>query len=129
MAAMKKSASALVAQFDPAAMLRQADSAAALMRTLANPHRLMIMCLLAEGELCVGDLNARLPLSQSALSQHLAVMREAGLVSWRREAQTIYYGVAPGPALGVIALLHEHYCGVPSKRGGAGKTRRNCATS
>ncbi|MBI4695708.1 MAG: helix-turn-helix transcriptional regulator [Gammaproteobacteria bacterium] len=127
---MKKSAAAHLAQFDPAAMLQQADAAAALMRTLANSHRLMIMCILAQGELCVGDLNARLPLSQSALSQHLAVMREAGLVSWRREAQTIYYGVAPGPALGVIALLHEHFCGLPAKRGARARApKRRCATT
>jgi DNA-binding transcriptional ArsR family regulator len=90
---------------------RHAAEAGALLKSLANPHRLKILCLLGEGELSVGTLNERLPLSQSALSQHLAVMREQGLVRTRRESQTIHYSVLPGPALEVIRVLHRHYCG------------------
>ncbi len=87
-----------------------ADTAAALLKCLANPHRLMILCALAEGELSVGVLNEHIPLSQSALSQHLAVLRAEGLVRTRREAQTIHYSVEPGPALEVIRVLHRHFC-------------------
>ncbi|MFO1351253.1 MAG: metalloregulator ArsR/SmtB family transcription factor [Gammaproteobacteria bacterium] len=93
------------------AMSRHAESASALLRSLANPHRLMILCVLGEGELSVGALNERIPLSQSALSQHLSVLREEGLVSTRRESQTIYYWVQPGPALAIIQVLHSHFCG------------------
>ena len=65
----------------------RADEAAALLRVLANPHRLLILCALVEGERSVGQLQARLALSQSALSQHLARLREAGVVVTRRAAQ------------------------------------------
>ena len=95
---------------DPARMADHAGAAARLLKALANEHRLMILCVLSEGELSVGALNERVPLSQSALSQHLAVLREDGLVSTRREAQTIYYGAAAGAALDVIRVLHDHYC-------------------
>jgi DNA-binding transcriptional ArsR family regulator len=66
--------------------------------------------VLAEGESSVGELNKRVDLSQSALSQHLAVLRHQGLVKTRREAQTIHYSLAPTDALRVVSLLHEIYC-------------------
>lgn len=88
-----------------------AQSAADLMQALSNPNRLMIMCALCQGELCVSDLNDQLALSQSALSQHLAVLRNQGLVNTRRQAQTIFYSVADGPAMDIVALLHQHFCG------------------
>jgi ArsR family transcriptional regulator, virulence genes transcriptional regulator len=92
-------------------MLRDnAAAAARLLRALSNENRLMLLCLLFEGERTVGELNASLPLSQSALSQHLAVLREEGLVTTRREAQSIYYGVASQPAQRVIETLHAIYC-------------------
>ncbi len=87
-----------------------ADSAARLLRSLSNEHRLMLMCQLFEGEKSVGELNASLPLSQSALSQHLAVLREEGLVSTRRAAQCIYYALASPAAARVIETLHGIYC-------------------
>jgi DNA-binding transcriptional ArsR family regulator len=83
---------------------------------MANPHRLQILCVLAEGEQSVGALNRRIPLSQSALSQHLALLRDDGLVATRREAQTIYYSARPGPALDVIRVLHGHFCSVARPR-------------
>lgn len=97
--------------FDLRAMRRNSAGAAQLMRSLANPHRLLLLCVLADGELSVGELNRRVSLSQSALSQHLAVLRNEGLVSTRREAQTIYYSVVDGPALKVVHLLHDEFCG------------------
>jgi len=92
------------------AMRRSASDAVFLLKGLANENRLMIMCVLAEGECSVGQLNDRISLSQSALSQHLAVLREQGLVLTRRESQTIYYRLADTPALEIINLLHDIYC-------------------
>jgi DNA-binding transcriptional ArsR family regulator len=92
------------------AMRRQSANAARLMRTLANPHRLLVLCVLSEGEISVSELNRRIPLSQSALSQHLAVLRREKLVHTRRESQTIFYSVADGPAMDVIRLLHDKFC-------------------
>ncbi len=87
-----------------------ATQAAKLLRALSNENRLMLLCLLFEGEKTVGELNESLPLSQSALSQHLAVLRDEGLVKTRREAQSIYYGLASKPAQRVVETLHSIYC-------------------
>lgn len=95
---------------DPKDMAEHAEDASRLMRALGNPSRLMILCLLGRGELSVGQINESVPLAQSALSQHLAVLRRDGLVSTRRASQTIYYAVRPGPAAEIIAVLHAHYC-------------------
>ncbi|MEY4588147.1 MAG: hypothetical protein RL497_223 [Pseudomonadota bacterium] len=89
---------------------QHAQAAAAMLKALANEHRLMILCTLLEGEMSVGTLNARLPLSQSALSQHLASLRAAGLVCTRKEAQTVFYQVASAPARLLLATLHSIYC-------------------
>jgi DNA-binding transcriptional ArsR family regulator len=91
-------------------MQQNAADAVSLLKGLANESRLMIMCVLTEGEVSVGQLNTRIKLSQSALSQHLAVMRDQGLVKTRRESQTIYYSLAETPAVNVIELLHSVYC-------------------
>ena len=92
------------------AMQRNATDAVNLLKGLANESRLMIMCVLSEGEVSVGQLNQRIKLSQSALSQHLAVLREQGLVQTRRESQTIYYRLEDTAAMNIIDLLHEVYC-------------------
>ena len=91
-------------------MQSNASEAVTLLKGLANESRLMIMCVLTEGEVSVGELNKRIELSQSALSQHLAVLRDQGLVKTRRESQTIYYSLAETPAMTVIELLHNVYC-------------------
>lgn len=92
-------------------MHEHAADAASLMKALGNESRLMVLCLLAESERSVSELNEIIPLSQSALSQQLARLRQQGLVNTRRESQTIYYSLAEGPADRVIRLLHEIYCG------------------
>lgn len=99
-------------------MAAHAESAAGLLRAMGNPNRLQILCVLGEGEMSVGALNERIRLSQSALSQHLALLRVDGLVATRREAQTIYYSVRPGPALDVIRVLHGHFCSATRPRRG-----------
>jgi DNA-binding transcriptional ArsR family regulator len=91
-------------------MQRNASDAVSLLKGLANESRLMIVCVLSEGELSVGQLNQRIKLSQSALSQHLAVLREQGLVQTRRESQTIYYRLSDSAAIDIISLLHDVYC-------------------
>src|SRR5690606_30217531 len=92
--------------FDLAAMQAHAGDAAQLLKALANERRLQVLCLLAGGERSVGELSQLLDLGQSALSQHLAVLREENLVQTRREAQTIYYALMPGPAAAVMETLH-----------------------
>ena len=104
------SKSAARSRIDFDAMERNATDAVNLLKGLANESRLMIMCVLSEGEVSVGQLNQRIKISQSALSQHLAVLRDQGLVSTRRESQTIYYRLADTAALSVIELLREVYC-------------------
>lgn len=105
-----------VPAFDLERMRSHAGEATRLLKALGNGNRLMILCLLAEEERSVGQLNERLDLSQPALSQHLAVLREEGLVATRRDAQTIYYALAQGPAAEVIQLLHDIYCGPEAAR-------------
>jgi ArsR family transcriptional regulator, virulence genes transcriptional regulator len=90
---------------------RKAGEAAGLLKLLANENRLLILCRLAiAGEMSVGDLADAVDLSQSALSQHLAKMREDGLVATRREAQTIFYRIADPNAARLLALLKNIYC-------------------
>ena len=96
---------------NPAAMRAHASEAAQLLKALGNEKRLMILCLLAEGECSVGELNALLELSQSALSQHLAILRDERLVVTRREAQSVFYSLMPGAAFVLIHTLHDIYCG------------------
>jgi ArsR family transcriptional regulator, virulence genes transcriptional regulator len=87
-----------------------AAAAAGLLRALANEQRLMILCNLVPGPLTVGELNGRVPLSQSALSQHLAVLRESGIVRTERQAQSVLYSLPPGLVTRLLGLLHEEYC-------------------
>ena len=96
-------------------MRKNADTAAQLLKMLANGQRLRVLCLLVEGELSVGQINERVDLSQSALSQHLAKLREEELVATRREAQTIYYRLSSGPAGQILASLHDIYCGTGTR--------------
>ncbi|GLQ30012.1 transcriptional regulator [Litoribrevibacter albus] len=94
----------------PEDMQQHATEAASLLKKMANPNRLMILCSLSEGELSVGELNERVTLSQSALSQHLAGLRDADLVSTRREAQTIYYSLKGDYAMKIVSVLQEIFC-------------------
>jgi ArsR family transcriptional regulator, virulence genes transcriptional regulator len=96
---------------DPGRMRAHASQASDLLKALANEQRLLILCHLYEGELTVGELLERLKLGQSALSQHLAKLREAALVRTRREAQAVYYRLADGPVQALMATLHDIYCG------------------
>ncbi len=92
------------------AMRSNAQKASGLLKALANENRLMILCLLVEGEMTVSEINAQVDLSQSALSQHLAVLRKDGLVATRRESQIIYYRIASQDAGKILETLHGIYC-------------------
>jgi DNA-binding transcriptional ArsR family regulator len=81
------------------------DQATALLKAMANDNRLRILCLLEGTELSVTELNHRLSLSQSALSQHLAILRREGLVQTRRASQTIYYSLNGNHAPTIIQAL------------------------
>ena len=111
-------------------MKSHAAEAARLMKALGNEQRLLVLCNLLERPMTVGELNARMDLSQSALSQHLALLREAGLVETRREAQSIHYSLPSGPVTRVMGLLQDIYCApeAPTGRTTAGRSRRtSCA--
>jgi DNA-binding transcriptional ArsR family regulator len=92
------------------AMRDAADSACALMKVLANPDRMLLLCQLAEGEKNVGELQQALGIVQPTLSQQLAVLREEELVETRREGKNIYYRIASPQALAVLEVLYAQYC-------------------
>jgi ArsR family transcriptional regulator, virulence genes transcriptional regulator len=81
-----------------------------LLKAMANPSRLMILCQLAEGEKAVGEMEEVIGLSQSGLSQHLAVLRRKGIVSTRREAQSIFYSLASKEVEEIMAALYRVFC-------------------
>ena len=100
-----------VNNLDTKRLIEQSAEAALLLRALGNEQRLLILCHLAtEGELSVTALGERMSLSQSALSQHLARLRDEGIVAFRREAQTLHYRIADEKAARLLALLHDIFC-------------------
>lgn len=99
-----------LARFDLSLFEESAGRAAALMRLLGNEKRLMILCQLADGERSVGELQTLVGLSQSSLSQHLALLRVEAVVATRRESQTIFYRIANPAAMRVIETLAELFC-------------------
>ncbi len=98
---------------NPNEMEEHATEAAKLLRALANEHRLMILCSLEGQELSVNELNSRIGLSQSALSQHLAVLRKDNMVQTRRRSQTILYSLAQTHSTRIIEVLQQMYCPMP----------------
>lgn len=93
-----------------AGMRSHAGEAARMLKLLAHEMRMLVLCHLAAGELSVGEINARVPLSQSALSQHLAVLRAEGVVATRRDGHNIYYRLDDARAARLLAVLYEMYC-------------------
>jgi len=91
-------------------MRKNASQAADLLKAMSNEHRLLILCHLGEKELSVTALNNFIELSQSSLSQHLARLRQDGLVKTRRESQTIYYSIANPSVVKLISFLHSEFC-------------------
>ncbi len=91
-------------------MQSAAGAASDLLKALANPHRLMILCQLSESERSVGELAAFLGIRNSTVSQHLAILRRDELVDSRRDGQTIYYSIASAPARELVEVLYRSYC-------------------
>lgn len=91
-------------------LAQSANAAATMLKAMSNPNRLMILCSLLDRELSVNKLNELMPITQSSLSQHLATLRKADLVSTRRDAQTIYYGIKGDSAKSVMIALKEIFC-------------------
>jgi DNA-binding transcriptional ArsR family regulator len=98
-------------------MQRRAKEAAMLMKVLAHPVRLMVLCRLLEREHSVSEIGRHCRLSASALSQHLALLRSKGVVRTRRQSQHIHYSVVKGPAVEVIQALYRVYCPANRKSG------------
>ncbi|MBG6077135.1 helix-turn-helix transcriptional regulator [Polaromonas sp. CG_9.11] len=91
--------------------LRQgAAQAVAALKLLANEDRLLLLCQLSQGELCVSELEAQLGIRQPTLSQQLGVLRAEGVVNTRRQGKNIYYSVADSAMLEIVAVLHRLYC-------------------
>jgi DNA-binding transcriptional ArsR family regulator len=101
---------------DVATMHESAERACALMKALANPDRLMLLCQLSQGEMSVGELESTLGIRQPTLSQQLTVLREDELVDTRREGKYIYYRVRSAEALAVLKVLYDQYCKRGKKR-------------
>jgi DNA-binding transcriptional ArsR family regulator len=95
------------------ALEERAAEAEAFLRSLANRHRLMILCSLVEGEMQVGELVQRLGLSQSNLSQHLAKLRDEGLVATRRTGTAIHYRIGSDRVQPILAELYRLFCAAP----------------
>ena len=91
-------------------MQKTADDACALLKALAHPHRLILICQLVDGEKSVGELADLLALRDSTVSQHLSVLRKDGLVASRRDGQTIWYSIRNRTALEVVELLYQNFC-------------------
>jgi DNA-binding transcriptional ArsR family regulator len=98
------------ATLDPARMRRGAAQAVGALRLLGNEDRLLLLCQLAQGEMCVSELEAALDIRQPTLSQQLGVLRAEGVVHTRREGKNIVYSIADARLLDVLALLHRLYC-------------------
>ena len=94
----------------PADMAARADEVAGLLKTMAHPARLMLACMLAEGEYAVGELESRLDIHQPTLSQQLTVLREAGIVGTRREGKQIFYRLTADKAALLIRALYDIFC-------------------
>ena len=95
---------------EPSQLIEQAQDVAIILKQLSNKYRLIILCTLIDGELSVGELNEKIPLSQSALSQHLGKLRETKLVETRRKSQTIYYRVEDSRVQALLKALYDNYC-------------------
>ncbi len=97
-------------KIDLEAMRASATAACGLLKTLANPDRLLLLCQLTQGEYCVSDLEILLDIRQPTLSQQLTVLRDEQLVATRREGKQIFYSIASTEAIAVMAVMYQQFC-------------------
>ena len=95
---------------DPDRLRQAAAAAVGTLKVLANEDRLLLLCQLSQGEMCVSDLETRLDIRQPTLSQQLSVLRNEGVVCTRKDGKFVYYRVADPALLQVLAVLYELYC-------------------
>lgn len=95
---------------DPEALRQAAGCAVSALKVLANEDRLLLLCQLSQGEMCVSELEEKLGIRQPTLSQQLGVLRNEGVVNTRREGKNIFYSVADPALLEILALLYRLYC-------------------
>lgn len=95
---------------DPARLRGAAGQAVGALKLLANEDRLLLLCQLSQGEMCVSDLEEALDIHQPTLSQQLGVLRTEGVVSTRRQGKNIYYSVADPAMLEILTVLYRLYC-------------------
>jgi len=98
------------AVIDPVHLRQAAGQAVAALKVLANEDRLLLLCQLSQGEMCVSDLEDALGIRQPTLSQQLGVLRNEGVVSTRREGKNIFYAIADARLLQVLEVLYRLYC-------------------
>lgn len=101
-----------------------AERATALLKAMSNPARLMVLCQLSSGEKSVGELVRAVGLSQSGLSQHLAILRREQILTSRRDRQTIYYAIASKEAVALMRTLYDVFCGKVAKKARARASAR-----
>ena len=97
-------------------MRASASRTCGMLKTLANPDRLLLLCQISQGERCVGELEEALDIHQPTLSQQLGVLRDEGLVNTRRDGKRIYYSIASKEALAVMQVLYDQFCSAKPKR-------------
>lgn len=107
---MKTATNEVLTAPDIEALKQAASQASQLLKALANPDRLLLLCQLTEGEYCVSELELLTGIRQPTLSQQLTVLREEALVSARREGKQIFYSIASKEALAVMQVLYEQFC-------------------
>jgi DNA-binding transcriptional ArsR family regulator len=97
-------------RMDPARLRAEADRISAALKVLAHPDRMLLLCTLTQGEMCVQELEEELDLHQPSLSQQLGVLRTEGVVATRREGKNVFYSVADPALMQVLAALYRTYC-------------------
>jgi ArsR family transcriptional regulator len=97
-------------RIDPQALRGAAGQAVSALKALANEDRLLLLCQLSQGEMCVSELEEALEIRQPTLSQQLGVLRTEGAVNTRREGKNVYYSVADPSLLAILAVLYRLYC-------------------
>ena len=95
---------------DPEVLRRAAGRAVGALKVLANEDRLLLLCQLSQGEMCVSELEEQLDIHQPTLSQQLGVLRSEGVVNTRRQGKNIFYSVADAAMLEILAVLYRLYC-------------------
>ncbi|HUW35694.1 MAG TPA: metalloregulator ArsR/SmtB family transcription factor [Rhodocyclaceae bacterium] len=94
----------------------QIETAARALKAISHPLRLKILCVVGDQEVCVQDIVDAVGTTQSNISQHLAILRDKGVLQTRKDANRVFYRVADARTLQLIVLMREVFCGVPNQK-------------